>query len=471
MIEIPLWQLSILILISLLSILDRLLIPSIRWYFRRKIKRLVKSLNDHLSIEIQPFKLTKKQSLIDQLLCDSQVLAEAQRWAAKEEVPVQEAMIKVETYAKEIVPSFNAFFYFRIGYWIARNISQTLYRVRLGFMDKKGISKISSNSSVIFVINHRSNLDYVLVSFLVASQTAISYAVGEWARIWPLQSLIKFMGGYFVRRKSGNPLYRKVLERYVQMSTAAGVTQAVFLEGHLTTDGRLNPPKLGLLDYLLRNYDPTQSRDILFVPVGLNYDRTLEDRTLLLTPEEKQKSKGTMGTIKKTIAFFASNLSLQIRGKWHRYGYAYLNFGTPLSIKEYMEQEQVTFSNLEKEARFLETERLANELMNRIGKCVPVLPVALISKVFLEQQEQWLTELELKVKVMALFDTLKQQGAPVYVPRKDLDYAISVGLRMLSLRHFIKEEKGLYLMNNEEDRILHYYANSLEHHIESVHVA
>ena len=31
------------------------------------------------------------------------------------------------------------------------------------------------------------------------------------------------MGGYFVRRDSSNPLYRKVLARYVHMATASGV--------------------------------------------------------------------------------------------------------------------------------------------------------------------------------------------------------------------------------------------------------
>lgn len=60
---------------------------------------------------------------------------------------------------------------------------------------------------------------------------ALSYAVGEWARVWPLEMLVRSMGAYFVRRDSGDPLYRAVLQRYVQMATAAGLTQAVFPEG------------------------------------------------------------------------------------------------------------------------------------------------------------------------------------------------------------------------------------------------
>ena len=142
---------------------------------------------------------------------------------------------------------------------------------------------IAPDSTVVFVMNHRSNMDYILVAFLAAEKTALSYAVGEWAKIWPLQTLIRAMGAYFVRRKSGNPLYRRVLERYIHMATKEGVCQAVFPEGGLSRDGCLGNPKLGVLDYMLRNFDPLSDRDIVFIPVGLNYDRTLEDRSLLRT--------------------------------------------------------------------------------------------------------------------------------------------------------------------------------------------
>ncbi len=71
-------------------------------------------------------------------------------------------------------------------------------------------------------MNHRSNMDYVLVTFMVAARTSLSYAVGEWARVWPLSSLIRSMGGYFIRRGHRNALYRRVLARYVQWRRRRG---------------------------------------------------------------------------------------------------------------------------------------------------------------------------------------------------------------------------------------------------------
>jgi glycerol-3-phosphate O-acyltransferase len=46
--------------------------------------------------------------------------------------PLKIVQDKVAVYAREIVPSFNAYFYFRIGYWIAKKIARMLYRVRVG---------------------------------------------------------------------------------------------------------------------------------------------------------------------------------------------------------------------------------------------------------------------------------------------------------------------------------------------------
>ena len=74
------------------------------------------------------------------------------------------------------------------------------------------------------------------------------------------------MGAYFVRRNSGDPLYRTVLQRYVQMATEAGVPQAMFPEGGLTIDGKLRTPKLGLLDYMLKTFDPAGERDLVHAP-------------------------------------------------------------------------------------------------------------------------------------------------------------------------------------------------------------
>lgn len=279
-VEIPVWLLVFGGILAAIGILDRLLMPSVRWYLRRRLNRVIDSLNDRLQLHIQPFKLTRRKIMIDRLTHDPKVMEAVAEHARAENIPPEIVLKTAERYAREIVPSFSASAYFGFAIRASRFISKAMYRVRIGFIDDETLRDVDPNSTVIFVMNHRSNMDYVLVTFLVAERSALSYAVGEWARVWPLQPLIRSMGAYFIRRKSRNLLYRRVLARYVQLATEGGVTQAIFPEGGLSRNGKLGDPKLGLLSYILGDYDPETSRNVVFVPVGLNYDRVLEDRVL-----------------------------------------------------------------------------------------------------------------------------------------------------------------------------------------------
>ena len=65
--------------------------------------------------------------------------------------------------------------------------------------------------------------------------------------------------------------YSVVLSRYVQMATAAGVTQAIFPEGGLTVDGRLRAPRFGLLDYMLKSFDPAGGRRLSRLYINKRY--------------------------------------------------------------------------------------------------------------------------------------------------------------------------------------------------------
>jgi len=459
----PLWLVVLVSVLSIMAALDHLLLPSARWVMRRRLNRAIDELNTRLKLRIQPFKLAKRQSLIDQLVFDPDVLGEIEVYAKNSGVSRAAAQELARAYAREIVPSFSAYAYFGIGARLARWISTVLYRVRLGYMDADALKTVDPDSSVIFVINHRSNMDYVLVTYMASTSSALSYAVGEWARVWLLQSLIRSMGAYFVRRDSRDPLYRKVLARYVHMAVAGGLAQAVFPEGGLTRDGKLQPPKLGLIGYMVSGFDPQGARDAVFVPVGINYDRVLEDRLQLGSLAIKQggRARHRFNLIVLLKALFA-HIALRLRGRWYRLGYACVSFGAPLSLRQYIKERGIDFRVLDQTTRFAEVERLANVLMAKVGAVVPALPVALVATVMLDAGVP-LSMLELKSRVLAFVQRLAASGAHVHIPRGDQDYAIEVGLRMLRLRHLVAEVDGLYRIEADETQLLRYYANSIAH--------
>lgn len=460
-VTLPMWLAVLLGLLSAAAVVQIFLLPGVRWYFRRKMNRMIEEVNTRFNIEIPEFKLTRRQVLIDRLFHDEKVQAAITQYCESQNMPRQEALRRVDAYAREIVPSFNAYAYFRWGYRIAKYYARWLYRVRLGYTDSAALAAINPRSSVVFVMNHRSNMDYVLVAFLAAERTALSYAVGEWARIWPLQSLIRSMGAYFVRRNSGDPLYRAVLQRYVQMAVEGGVPQAVYPEGGLSTDGKLRTPRLGLLDYMLKTFSPAAERDLVFIPVGINYDRVLEDRTLLRKLDTTLPRRGLAGALMTVLTFFANNLWLMVTGRWYRYGYACVNFGRPLSMRDYVTRSGMDFRALADDARHLAVERVGQTLMGAIRDVIPVLPVSLVATVLLRGGARDYAEIDLKTNTYELARKLEAAGAHVYVPRSDLDYAIGVGLRILTLRNVVRERNGLYSVVEEERALVEYYANAI----------
>ena len=424
---------------------------------------MIDELNTRLRLQIPPFQQTKRQVLIDRLTYDPQVMESVEAEARKSDLPRDVLIRDVGRYAHEIVPSFNVYVYFRIGYYLARRVLQFLYRVRLGYADDQALARIDPNASIVFLMNHRSNVDYIIVAYMAANRAALSYAVGEWARTWPLQSLIKSLGGFFVRRKSDNLLYRRVLARYAQMATAGGVVQAFYPKGRFTRDGRLCKPRLGLINYMVSAFDPEGERDLVFIPVGINYDRVLEDRSLVRELDPRAGPRSQMYTVITFLKFLAHNVKLLLERRWYRFGYACVNFGTPISMRSYTDRSQIDFRFLDSEARFEAIERLGGELLSAIATTIPVLPVPLIATVFLRHPRTAMSELEIKAHAHALINDFEQHGAYVHIPRSDQDYAAAVGLRMLVLRHLVQESDGLYQASDADHDMLRYYANSIAH--------
>jgi len=465
-VSLPLWVAAVVAALAAWAALDRFLIPSARWFLRRRVNRVLEELNTRLRIRIPPFKLTKRQVLIDRLLYDPQVQDAVEAYARENDMPRAAVMDRVRLSAREIVPAFNAYLYFRLGYRAGRAVARSLFRVRLGYVDEELLAAIPENATVVFWINHRSNMDYILVGYLAAERTALSYAVGEWARIGPLQTLIRSMGAYFVRRRSNDPLYRRVLERYVAMATAGGVTQAIFPEGGLTRDGGLREAKLGLVDYMLKNFDPSGERDVVFIPVGINYDRVFEDRTQLRLAAEPENLPRAGEVLWKSLGFMLRNARLVLTNRWHRFGYACVNFGRPVSARAYLRERGLDLRALPREARFAEIGVFAREMMRKLGDVIPAVPVALVATALLRDPERAMSELELKGEVFALSRQLDEIGAHVYIPRGDQDYAIAVGIRMLTLRRLVAVADGLYRVNAADVPLLRYYANSIRHILE-----
>jgi glycerol-3-phosphate O-acyltransferase len=445
-VAVPLWLLVLIVAFATVAFASHFLFPSVRWFFRRRMEKAVARLNSRLALPIQPFKLMRRHDMIIRLVHDPKV-AEAVAAEAKETGEPQSVVHeRARRYAREIVPAFSAALYFGFATRAARWLARMVYRVRIGHFDTAAISAIDRNATVVFVMNHRSNMDYVLVTHLAAQSSALSYAVGEWARVWPLSALIRAMGAYFIRRKSNNALYRRVLARYVQMAAEEGVTQAIFPEGGLSLTGRVGQARLGILAYIVQGFK-AGGRDVVFIPVALNYDRVLEDRVLL--GAAAAGTRKFRASVPKMLGFVGRNLWKKVRGSFRRFGYAAVSFGTPLSLSEFLA-----------DGASEPTERLAEALMARIVRNVPVLPVPLVCAALGPDRE--LSHDALRRRVLALQERLREDGAHFNLPGKSAEGGLSVGLEALCLRRVLERDGDRVVRRSGNDDMIAYYAASVE---------
>ena len=144
--------------LAALAVLEHVLLPALRFVASSSAEKLIEEVSARLKIGIRPFQRTKRRVLIDRLLYDPRVQEAARNFATDKKVPLDTVQAMVERYARETVPAFNAYLYFRIGYWIGRRVAQALYRVRLGYVDTEGLAAIDPDATVVFVMNHRSNI-------------------------------------------------------------------------------------------------------------------------------------------------------------------------------------------------------------------------------------------------------------------------------------------------------------------------
>ena len=212
---------------------------------------------------------------------------------------------------------------------------------------------------------------------------------------------------------------------------------------------------------MLRGFQPDNDRDVVFIPVGINYDRTIEDRSLLRELDLQAEKRSGWFVFKTTAAFILHNLLLMIQNKWHRFGFACVNFGPHISARKYCRENDINFRSMSREDRFPEVEKLSYKLLDSIKTIIPVLPVPLVSTVLLENRHRWISEFDLKARIYNLMEELKSKGVTVNVPDKNRESVIDNAINMLRIRKMFIELDGLIRVDAGMMDVLSYYANSI----------
>jgi len=335
---------------------------------------------------------------------------------------LREVRATVDEYVEEIAPYFSMGAYYRFGAGIARKIVDFCFEM---VVDEGGYERqmesVPDGAIRVYIINHRANMDPLVLAYGLLKHVPMSYAVGEWALVWPLDWMFRRFGSYFVRRGEKDPLYHLVLERFIQLIAGQGAVTGFFIEGGLSRDGALRSPRIGLLDYIIKLRRDQPDREIVFMPVGLNYDRVLEDRILTREKDGPLPAPGFSERLFNLggLAFWlpmliGANLFKVASGSHRKFGYASVQFGEPLRLTDW--PGGMGLAELDDEPRKEAVTALAEELLfGRVARVIPATPVPIFAVAFFE--EGGLDGAAIRGRVAALVRRLREAGVPMGLGR------------------------------------------------------
>lgn len=166
------------------------------------------------------------------------------------------------------------------------------FRNRYGLRDKihivgkvKMLRKLAKQGTVVMVPTHFSNLDSILIGWVIHSMGLPAFIYGAGLNLFNIKIIAYFMnslGAYKVDRRKKNLPYLEALKMYSSLAMQKGAHSLFFPGGTRSRSGLIEKQlKLGLLSTAIEaqrsNYQQAgEIKKIFVVPVTLNYHCVLE---------------------------------------------------------------------------------------------------------------------------------------------------------------------------------------------------
>lgn len=203
--------------------------------------------------------------------------------------------------------------------WAGIILNNILQRICTGvYVNEQSIlrlKRVIGTQPVLYLPSHRSYADFVLMSYICFAYDleipGIAAGMGNilavFLRLYQIRNLdfhamvgvgmlLRRTGAFFMRRSFANDkLYWHVFKEYMRSLVKSYHTGVeFFIEGTRSRSCKALPPKIGLLSMALEPLFMGEVADITIVPIGVSYERPLEERLfayeLLGVPKPKEST-------------------------------------------------------------------------------------------------------------------------------------------------------------------------------------
>lgn len=425
-------------------------------------QKLYQRIEDILSIEharITGPKLKSKDVMIEEILHDPMFTANLKTISQEDSQGFEVIKKKARAYLNEIAADVN---YTAVDFmWLALNYlwNNIFDGLVIKHDQLNRIRDMAGKNPIVLVPMHRSHIDYLLISHIFYAQgiTFPHICAGINLNFWPIGKLIRKCGGFFIRRRfEGNHTYKEAFYAYVKALIEQGYCIEFFIEGTRSRTGKLLKPKLGVLAQIMRAYMEGVRDDVYFVPIAVNYDQILEQKTYESEGAGREKSKEDATELLK---------ARKILGK--KYGKVYIEFAEPLSLKEFLDKKGITKDSGVERLRS-EVEDFGYHLTYHINKVAIVTPISLVAFAILSLDKKTFNfdELVKRIHVLKAYLDFKEVTYSELIHYSDR-WAYNEAVQILKSRGLIQEvktfEENFYTLEGANRAHLDYYKNNILH--------
>jgi glycerol-3-phosphate O-acyltransferase len=318
------------------------------------------------------------------------------------------------------------------------------------------LKEMAKHNNLVLVPNHQSHADYVAINYVYFKkyQSPIFVAGGNNLNIFPIGSIFRRSGCFFIRRTFANDIiYKLTLEAYLHYILVKGSPIEFFFEGGRSRTGKLLPPRYGLYQMLIEAHNaiPEKVRKPLkFIPVSIVHEYVPEQKSLTRELDGGKKVKESAGQVFGLVRLFS-----------YQFGNVHINVGHPVTTPP------VSMADIK-----TQTQKLAFECFLEVGKNMRVTPTSLLAMILLDEPSGALKWDEILTKARHMITHCEKFNVPITDSLKLENLEKSLG-RSIDILIGNKKVEAIgnpngkhvfYSIKDDSRKEILYFKNTVLHH-------